>query len=312
MAVRSGFFNSLGTDKRTYYNSDMSRLVSLLINDGIFQNYGKYFLCVPGTGLQVIVKTGKCWFNERWVLNDSDLQIDLDNAPIIAGYSRIDVIAIKIDDTNSVRLGTIEYIAGTAGTRPTEPELVDTDLVHYHKLCAVTVTTNQTTITASNIKNYIGTTTAPFITGILETIDITELLTQWQSLFNDWKYAEETSFVNWRETQEEGFETWETNQQTQFNTWKTNFENAMDGWKTGEITDFEAWYLNTTTAFMNWFESIQTTLDDDVAGHLENQINEFKEVYSINELMGDKKPILFLPDGDFAYDEDTESLTILY
>lgn len=312
MAVRSGFFNSMGTDKRTYYNSDMSRLVSLLINDGVFQNYGKYFLCKPGTGLQVIVQTGKCWFNERWVLNDTDLQIDLDTAPIVAGYRRIDVIAIKIDDTNSVRLGIIEYIPGTAGSNPTEPTLTDTEMIHYHKLCAVTVSTNQTTITASNIKNYIGTTTTPFITGILKTIDITELLTQWQSLFNDWKYAEETSFINWRDTQETEFETWETNQQTQFDNWKTNFENAMDGWKTGETTDFEAWYLTTTSAFMNWFDSLQTTLDGDVAGHLENQINDLKECYSLNELLGDKKEILFLPDGDIAYDSDTRKLTILY
>lgn len=195
--VRSGFWNSLGTDVRTYYNTDFSHLMSLMIKDGIHQNYGEHLVVLPGTGLQVIVQTGECWFNECWVRNDADLQISIDNAPIVAGYKRIDAIAIKIDATNAVRNGTIEYVAGTPGSNPVAPTLTDTDEIHWHLLALVTVNANATSISASNIENKVGTTGTPFITGILETVDITTLLGQWSSQFNDWMDENNTEFQAW-------------------------------------------------------------------------------------------------------------------
>ena len=195
--VRSGFWNSLGTDIRTYYNTDFSHLMSLMIKDGIHQNYGEHLVVLPGTGLQVVVQTGECWFNECWVRNDADLQVAIDNAPIVAGYKRIDAIAIKIDATNAVRNGTIEYVAGTPGSSPVAPTLTDTDEIHWHLLALVTVNANATSISASNIENKIGTTGTPFITGILETVDITTLLGQWSSQFNDWMDENNTEFQAW-------------------------------------------------------------------------------------------------------------------
>ena len=220
--VRSGFWNSLGTDIRTYYNTDFSHLMSLMIKDGIHQNYGEHFVVLPGTGLQVVVQTGECWFNECWVRNDADLQVSIDNAPIVAGYKRIDAIAIKIDATTAVRNGTIEYVAGSPGSSPVAPTLTDTDDIHWHLLALVTVNANVTSISASNIENKVGTTGTPFITGILETVDITTLLGQWSSQFNDWM---------------------------------------------GE----------NNTEFQTWFQHMKDQLDEDAAGHLQNEIDDLDE-----------------------------------
>ena len=193
--VRSGFWNSLGTDIRTYYNTDFSHLMSLMIKDGIHQNYGEHFVVLPGTGLQVVVQTGECWFNECWVRNDADLQVSIDNAPIVAG---------------------------SPGSSPVAPTLTDTDDIHWHLLALVTVNANVTSISASNIENKVGTTGTPFITGILETVDITTLLGQWSSQFNDWM---------------------------------------------GE----------NNTEFQTWFQHMKDQLDEDAAGHLQNEIDDLDE-----------------------------------
>lgn len=198
MAVRSGFWNSVGTDVRTYYNHDFSHLISLMIKDGVHQNYGECLTVVQGTGMQAIVRTGEAWFNETWVRCDSDLQISVDAAPIVAGFSRIDAIAIKIDATQSVRNGTIEYIAGTATAEtPSAPELVDTDEIHWHLLATILVRTGDEEVLGSRITNYVGTDTTPFISGILDTISAEVLLNQWQSEWTEWSDEKKREFTLW-------------------------------------------------------------------------------------------------------------------
>ena len=198
MAVRSGFWNSVGTDVRTYYNHDFSHLISLMIKDGIHQNYGECLTVVQGTGMQAIVRTGEAWFNETWVRCDSDLQISVDEAPIVAGFSRIDAIAIKIDATQSVRNGTIEYIVGTATAEtPSAPELVDTDEIHWHLLATILVRTGDEEVLGSRITNYVGTDTTPFISGILDTISAEVLLSQWQSEWSEWSDEKKREFTLW-------------------------------------------------------------------------------------------------------------------
>lgn len=209
MAVRSGFWNSVGTDVRTYYNNDFSKLISLLINDGVHQNYGNQFIVIPGDGMQVIVQTGRAWLNDSWIDNDNDMQISINEAPIVAGFSRIDAIAIKIDASSSVRLGSIEYVVGTpTAETPSAPELVDTDSIHWHLLATVLVKTNDTAISASRITNYVGTNTLPFITGIVETINIDVLLSQWTAQWVEWTDDKNTQWTAWSAEKSAEFITW--------------------------------------------------------------------------------------------------------
>lgn len=242
MAVRDGFWNSMVGDIRTYYNTDFSHILGLLIKDGVYQNYGQALITIPGEGLQVIVQQGEAWFDEHWIRNDSDLQVAIDTAPIVSGYSRIDAIAIKVDSTPSLegRHVTIEYIPGTAGTEPVAPELIDTDIIKYHLLCTVTVAANATSITQANITNYIGTDTTPFISGILETIDSSVLLAQWSAQFTEFMQGNES----------------------EFNTWKA-----------GQQNDFTIWMTTEKSAFETWFETIRGILDEDAAGHLQSEID---------------------------------------
>ena len=208
MAIRSGFYNSVAGDKRKYFNEDMSRLIHLLINDGIFQNFENQFLVHPGNGLEVIVASGLGWFNNHWIYNDNDYVIKLGAAPIVTQYKRIDSIVIKMDDSLNVREGKILCIQGTPSEVPSPPRLVDSEDVHYHKLADVLVGANVTSIIASNITNYVGTTTTPFITGILETIDVTTLIDQWHDQFERWNSAEQQAFLDWATNEQNAFIDW--------------------------------------------------------------------------------------------------------
>lgn len=201
MAVRSGFWNSSGSDIRRYYNSDFSHLISLLINDGVSQNYGESLIPTTGNGMTIVIQTGEAWFNDIWLRNDADLVIDIDSAPIVNEYSRLDAIAIKIDASSGVRDGTIVYMAGTptAGT-PTLPEMVDTADVHWHLLASVLVKTGDTSIPGERITNYVGSNTTPLITGLLETVSTEDLIQQWQAEFNSWNSSKQAEFEAWVET----------------------------------------------------------------------------------------------------------------
>lgn len=253
--LRSGFFNSKNHD-RLYYNADISRLFNSLIIDGVFQNIGSKFIAKPGTGMEVIIPSGMAYFNSTWLFNDTDYVVAIDAAPIASGYSRIDGIFLKMgpeDDTSSNRENTIYYMAGSATSQnPQRPVPTAEYGEIYAPICYVTVSYGISEITASVITNQVGTSATPFVSGILTTIDAGELLTQWEAQFNEWITAKEAAYNAWANGQQRAVEDWES-----------AFESSFINWSTGAKSDFDS-----------WFENIQYTLDGDVAGHLQTQIDD--------------------------------------
>ena len=251
--IRSGFFNSLNHD-RLYYNSDISRLFNSLIIDGVFQNIGDKFIARPGTGMQVIIPSGFAYFNSTWLYNDADYIVALNAAPIVAGISRIDGIFLKmgpVDDQNGDRANNIYYMAGTPASSPARPTPTVIDREEYIPICYISIANDITTVTAGMITNMVGTSSCPFVSGILETIDADELLRQWAGQFTEWLTAEQNAYSTWSSNQESAFETWSSNQETSF----TN-------WSNGRRSDFD-----------NWFADIEYVLDGDAAGHLQVEID---------------------------------------
>lgn len=185
MSFTYGFYNSMNSDRR--YNAEqMAAVFDCLINDGVQMNIGNA-LVVKATSAtrQVAVQTGRAWFNSTWSYNDADYPIVLD-AVTTSGYKRIDAICLVVNKANSVRANSLQVVKGSVATSPSKPALNNTDTLFYHPLAYVTVTYGMTTVPAANIENCVGTSACPFITGILQTIDIDQLLSQWDGEFNDW------------------------------------------------------------------------------------------------------------------------------
>lgn len=183
MAVTYGFYNSLNKD-RMYNAQQMSAIFDGIITDGVFGAIGDKLMPVAGTGMQVIVKTGKCWFNSTWTLNDAQLPLDIETADV--SLTRIDAIVVEINSAVGTRANSIKVIKGTASANPAKPTLSATENLHQYALGYVTVGAGVTSITAANIEVNVGKTTCPFITSVLQQTDITDLFNQWDAEFNAW------------------------------------------------------------------------------------------------------------------------------
>jgi hypothetical protein len=53
-----------------------------------------------------------------------------------------------------------------------------------------------------------------------------------------------------------------------------NNDEAYQAWKQSHEGDFDTWSEDRKDAFDDWFANIQYVLDGDVAGHLQNEIDD--------------------------------------
>lgn len=183
MAVTYGFYNSLNKD-RVYNAEQMSSIFNGIITDGVFASIGGSLMPIAGTGMQVVVKTGKCWFNSTWTLNDALLPLDIEAADV--SLTRIDAVAVEINSAVSTRANTIKVIKGTPSANPAKPALANIETLHQYALGYITIGAGVTSITADKIEVNVGKETCPFITSVLQQTDITALFNQWDAEFNAW------------------------------------------------------------------------------------------------------------------------------
>lgn len=229
MSIRSGFYRSLNGDRR-YYAEEMSALFNGIINDGVFANIGKTFEVKATTGDTITIDTGRAWFNGFWIDNDGILPITADLSEVI--LDRIDAVVIEINHEDTVRNGSIKMVKGTAASEPQRPILINSEKVHQYPLAYIYRKEGSSAITQADITNMIGTSSCPYITGILEVTNIDKIVAQWEAQWNQW-YAEEVK----------------------------NAESDVSEWMTQMKADLETWLAD-----------LQISLEGDDAANLSNQI----------------------------------------
>lgn len=197
MALTYGFYNSRNGDRK-YNAMTMSAIFDGIINDGVFQSIGTCFKPVPSTGLSVNVGIGRAWFDHTWTYNDSPMNLTFTQSDMI--NARIDAIVLEVNAEDSVRTNSLKVIIGTPAASPQKPKLTNTATVNQYPIAYVTVPANATSIIDDNIEYVVGQSPCPFVTAILETVDITELITQWKSQFQTWMNEEKEDFDTWYET----------------------------------------------------------------------------------------------------------------
>lgn len=197
MALTYGFYNSRNGDRK-YNAMTMSAIFDGIINDGVFQSIGTCFKPVPSTGLSVNVGIGRAWFDHTWTYNDSPMNLTFIQSDMI--NARIDAIVLEVNSEDSVRANSIKVIVGTPAASPQKPKLTNTATVNQYPIAYVTIPANATSIVDDNIEYVVGQSPCPFVTAILETVDITDLITQWKSQFQTWMNDEKDDFDAWYET----------------------------------------------------------------------------------------------------------------
>lgn len=183
MALSYGFYNGINHD-RTYNAEQISALFDGLIHDGVFDSIGDIFATVPGDGLQVLVKSGKAWFDHTWTINDAPIPLTIATPDVT--LARIDAVVLEVNHAQSVRANSIKIKTGTAATTPTKPAMTMTEDIHQYALAYVTVPAAATEIKAANIEINVGKSSCPFVTGIIQSANIDDLFNQWEGQFDAW------------------------------------------------------------------------------------------------------------------------------
>lgn len=190
-----GFYNSLNHDRK-YTATQLSSIFDGVIKDGIFMSIGDCFkVTADGTDMTALVGTGRAWFNHTWTLNDAPIPIRIPTSEVI--LNRIDAVVLEVNE--STRENAIKVISGTPGTSPKKPALTNTTLIHQYALAYITVNSGVTEIRQANIESRIGQADTPYVTGILETVDIESMVAQWKDQWDAFTSDYEKEVNDWFE-----------------------------------------------------------------------------------------------------------------
>lgn len=155
MAYRSGFFNAKqnidGSYDRTYDANDISNYLGGLISDGVVQSSADALqVSVEQASMQVQIRPGRAFLNNRWFTADSVIALPLTRAH--GTLSRITAVALHFDETN--REVVPVCIDGTLASSPVPPTLDKT----YLLLGLVKVPANPSNlskITVSDLRKFV-------------------------------------------------------------------------------------------------------------------------------------------------------------
>lgn len=183
MAFTCGFFNSKNGDRK--YNAEqMASIFDGLIKDGVYDTVGDIFAVTPGTGMQVLVGSGRAWFDHTWNNNDAPYPLAITAADV--SLPRYDAVVLETNHSDTVRTNRLRVLTGTPARNPIKPTMTSTANVKQHPLAYIKVTAGATAITQSMIQVVVGTSECPFVTGIIDTAQIDALFQQWNGEFNEW------------------------------------------------------------------------------------------------------------------------------
>lgn len=256
MSVSSGFFNSLNGDRK-YNAAQMSAIFDGLIIDGVFASIGTAFAVKAAGGLAVNVGIGKAWFDHTWTVNDSILPMTAPEAEVL--LDRIDAVVLEVNGMESVRNNTIKFVKGNPSSAPSRPTLTNEGNVHQYPLCYIYRKYGTAVINQADITPMVGTESTPFVTGILQTISLDELLGKWQDELDRFTDARSQEVDDWIAQEESDFTAW-------FNKMKADLQQ--------EQTVLDQWIASEQADFLAWYNQMKDQLSGDVAGNLQLEIDK--------------------------------------
>ncbi len=323
--ISFGFYDSSLSGDRKYSAMDFNELFDGVIRQGVFMSIGDCFRVLPKDGMTVTLGTGKAWLNKSWIVSDSKLPCRFDLSEV--AFDRIDAIFIDIDQRPGYRRNDIKIVKGIPSSAPVRPSTIPNDIdyddvnpQHFlYPIAYIRIRAGSTTIREADITMMVGSSELPYVTGILKTVDIDSLKSQWQdqwsAFYESQTHKMETDYDKWTKEWDDWYNNQTTEIQNAFDNWGrewkiwfTNYTNEMnstakewdDLWKTwfysyvNENTQENAqWQEERETEFRNWFTSLNALLEDDVATNLANGIvensNKINKVENtVNDLITDK------------------------
>ena len=303
-----GFYNSYEHD-RVYDAEQFAMMFDGLIADGVYAHIGQKFAVIEDSTHapnRVIVQSGRAYFHHTWTYNDSNLVLNMDPPEVY--LNRYDAVVIDIQDSNDVRENKITFVKGTPSAYTDsqlvpKPTMINEGGHHQIPLAFIyrqaNVNPESQVITTSDIWIVVGGTTyCPYVTGILETFPVTEHYARWAQDWENFKDQYESDYEAWVTRAEARYNADTTALEQQWNNWVSSQESSFTTWREGQESDFNTWKTQQRTAFLtwmaaqkddfdDWFANLRYVLDGDVAGHLQNEIDEINRV-TLNPLSTSK------------------------
>lgn len=200
--ITSGFFNSNNGDRK-YDALQFSSIFDGIIRDGVFGTYGSAFAVTknPNMPMVVDVAPGRAWFNHTWTLNDAIHSLTI-GEPLVQ-LNRVDAVVLEINNDESVRTNTIKIVEGEGSQdSPERPTLIHNDHVNQYALAYIFVSAydaakNTQDIKPTDITMVVGSDETPLVTGILQTINIADLLKKYDLDIAMLEEAQAAEFREW-------------------------------------------------------------------------------------------------------------------
>lgn len=228
----------------------LKNLIHRLFSDGILPDISTNLQVVAGeSGMTVTVKVGFCIIQGGLKLEENERTLSIQAAD--SNYSRIDTVVMRWNDNVDYRECDLYVIQGTAAANPVRPELTREGGIYELGLADVLIPAQSTTISNERITDTRYEAARCGVISSISEFDTTFIYNQVQSDLATFQSGAESDFT-----------TWATNQQSAYEEWIFNAETAFGNWENDE-----------KDAFLAWFATLQDILDENVAGHLQNEID---------------------------------------
>ena len=280
MSIKSGFYNSFNHDRK-YNAEDFGRIFDGLIKDGIYMGFGDAFRVSPydSESMKIQVGTGRAWFNHTWMVSENPIILTIDRAEIAT--KRIDSVIIEVNKTTEVRNSSIVIVKGTPSANPTPPTIEQTSDIKRYVLANISIKENATKITASDIENMIGKDSTPYVTGIIQTINIDRLVEQWNSQWDDFKRSETEEINGWQNTAKSQIDIWGRD----LVNYSENKKATIDDWYNTNTREMLTYMVNKKSELDTWVAGIKNVLNEEAIVKLTAMYNEM--VKKIDDLTRD-------------------------
>lgn len=235
---------------RAISSQPLKNLIHRLFSDGILPDISTNLQVVAGeSGMTVTVKVGFCIIQGGLKLEENERTLSIQAAD--SNYSRIDSVIMRWNDNVDYRECDLYVIQGTAAANPVRPELTREGGIYELGLADILIPAQSTTISNERITDTRYESARCGVISSISEFDTTFIYNQVQSDLATFQSGAESDFT-----------TWATNQQSAYEEWIFNAESAFGNWENDE-----------KDAFLAWFATLQDILDENVAGHLQNEID---------------------------------------
>ena len=180
--VEYGFFDAINGDRR-YNSKNFSDYFEGLIGDGVFAQVGESLRVSPGDGLNISVGTGRAKALNRYIKNTAPLTVAISAADTV--NPRTDAIVVGVNLAE--RIGEIKVIQGTPNAAADRPAIPSSENLKYFPLAYVKIEANATAVGASDITDMRGTADCPWVAGLVEQIDTSAIVAQYQASINEFE-----------------------------------------------------------------------------------------------------------------------------